>query len=219
MMHSSTGGGHEVDLVPFEGLIHQTARMFAAQVGREEDDLAQELRVRVWKAATSFNRDKAKRRVRSRQEELELLKRYVYMAVANKIKDYKRDAARAAARRERDGVTAVLYIEDVRVTHGDDDRDRQEAFDGVFHFIDRDDVFREVDEGKFVLPSSVTRLEANVLLLLVMELLRNEIALRLGITRREVDLAVGSLRVKLADWAPTQRANSSQVVTLIELAA
>ena len=166
-----------VDLRVFEGLVRTTARMFAAQVGREEEDLAQELRVRVWRAAASY--DPSKTTIG--------LKRYVYSAVANKVKDYKRDAARDARRRELTGVS-IIHIEDMRLPFNDGHGSTQEAF---------------------VLPSTVTEREASVLVMLMSDATKAEVAASLGITPFAVEECRRSLRLKLADWKPS---NPSQTV-------
>jgi RNA polymerase sigma factor (sigma-70 family) len=184
----STGG----ELRDFEGLVYSTARMFAARVRREEDDLAQELRVRVWRAIVTYDATKSPLS----------LERYVFQAVTNKIKDYKRDAARAKRREDDDGMT-LLHIEDIRLAWHS-----QEVFDGFFHFVTHDEVYGSVDEGHFVLPATVTGREADVLVLLMMGMNKRQVAERLTLARADVDRAVGSLRDKLADWKPD---DSSQV--------
>lgn len=210
MMHGS--GGSQIDLSQFEGLVRATARKFAAQVKWDEGDLEQELRVRVWRAVETYSTSRAKG----------TLEKYVFMAVTNKIKDYKRDAAREADRRERYGIS-FSYIEDTHMPAAPSSMegtgDPREVFDAYHNFVTRDEIYGEIEEGKFVLPSSVTRLEANVLMLLMMEMTRTEVALRLGLSRMAVEALVNSLREKFSDWEPTQRANSSQTVAIVELAA
>ena len=186
-----------VDLRVFEGLVRTTARMFAAQVGREEEDLAQELRVRVWRAAASY--DPSKTTIG--------LKRYVYSAVANKVKDYKRDAARDARRRELTGVS-IIHIEDMRLPFNDGHGSTQEAFESRHHFVLRETVYGRVEEA-FVLPSTVTEREASVLVMLMSDATKAEVAASLGITPFAVEECRRSLRLKLADWKPS---NPSQTV-------
>jgi DNA-directed RNA polymerase specialized sigma24 family protein len=206
-MRSSTGA----ELRAFEGLVYSTARMFAAQVRREEEDLAQELRVRVWRAAVTY--DPAKSRLS--------LERYVFQAVTNKIKDFKRDAAREARRREENGLV-FLHIEDMPNYSSllEDTRPlntpTQEAFDGHFHFADHDEVYGRIDEGLFVLPATITENEVTVLLLLLVGLSRSEVVSSLPLwPRSDVDRAIAGLRQKLADWKPT---DASQVVELVGVA-
>ena len=192
----SSGG----ELRVFEGLVHATARMYAAQVRREEEDLEQELRVRVWRAVATYDETRSSLS----------LERYVFQAITNKIKDFKRDAAREAQRREDSGMT-LLHIEDIKVRWHSRNETQQEVFDGLFHFASHDDVYGEVDEGEFVLPATVTAREADVLVLLMAGLNKRQVSDRLALTRGEVERSVASLRTKLADWAP---GNSSHVVTL-----
>jgi DNA-directed RNA polymerase specialized sigma24 family protein len=183
------------ELRAFEGLVHTTARMFAAQVRREEEDLAQELRVRVWRAIVTYDATKSPLS----------LERYVFQAVTNKIKDFKRDAVREARRREDSGTT-LLHIEDIRVRHNET---AQEVFDGYFHYVSHDEVYGDIDEGSFELPATITASEAAVLVLLMMGLSKRQAAERLVVARGEVERSVGALRIKLADWRPT---DSSRVI-------
>lgn len=179
----------------FEGLVIKTARMFAAQVGREECDLAQELRVRVWRAIQSWDGDR-----------FPSLERYVFIAVTNKIKDFKRDAAREKARREREGVSFV-HIEDMAPGQ----------FEGHYH-TGRERVYGRIDGEMFVLPSTVTETEATIALLLVQEVSRLEIAIRLDLSDGEITAAVRHLQIKLADWRPTRRPVPA-LTSQLELAA
>jgi DNA-directed RNA polymerase specialized sigma24 family protein len=173
--------------------------MFASRIGMEEDDLAQELRIKVWSVIPRY--DPARSPL--------TLERYVFGALTNKIKDFKRGAGREAKRRVTFGVE-FLHIEDMR---GWDDLSRQEAFDGQFHFVEREEVFSQIEEGRFVLPAGVTHTEARVLVLLMTDHTKSEIALRLGITKTEVFRSMTALREKFADWRPS-RPNSSQVVEI-----
>lgn len=182
-------GGEQIDLGAFEGLVRTTARMFASQVKREEDDLAQELRVRVWRALVSYDPDKSRL---SRE-------RYVFQAVTNKIKDYKRDAAREVRRRDDAGLT-FLYIEDT-FTDGTTET-ATERFASLYYHTTRDEVYGEIEEGRFVLPATITERETFVLLMLMMQHSKTEIVVRLGLTREEVDDVIVSLRDKLRDWQP-----------------
>lgn len=183
-----------------------TARMFATQVGWEEDDMAQMLRLKVWKAVASFDPSRGLS-----------LERHVFGAITNRIKDFKRDAAREVKRRDRYGVM-FLHIEDMRSAYDDRNVSRQEAFDARYNFAERDEVYGVIEEGKFVLPAGVTDREASVLVLLMHELSKTEIALRLGIPKPVVYECIDALRQKFADWAPV---DSSRVVEIstVQLAA
>lgn len=197
-------------LSAFEGLVISTSRMFAGLVDREEEDLAQELRVRVWRAIETH--DPAKSKVS--------LERYVFSVVTNKVKDFKRDAAREMKRRERFGLErfgqalSFGHIEDMRGEGGASDH-----FDGLHQFVARDEVYREVDEGRFTLPATVTEREATVLLFAMMGMTKVAIAAKLTISRPAVDAAMAALREKFADWKPDVRPDASRVVDAERLLA
>jgi RNA polymerase sigma factor (sigma-70 family) len=182
----ASGGRLTVDvsvtLASFEGLIFRTSQMYAAQVKKDPDDLAQELRIKTWKALGRYSPARSKMPV----------ERYVFMVITNKIKDYKRDAARAAQR------PTVLYIEDMRQANPGqgDERPTQERFDGLFNHIERDVVYSGVD-NRYQLPPTVTEPERKVLMLLVAGCTRPEIVALLGVRRSSVDGAVRALREKL----------------------
>lgn len=209
-MMRSTGGEQRTvgrdELAPFEGLVFSTARMYSGLVRREEDDLAQELRVIVWRAVRKYDSSRSTL----------TLERFVFQAITNKIKDYKRDAARESDRQKRHGVSFV-HIEDVRLGWQDNSpitSDRQEAFDSRYHFTERDDVYGHVENERFVLPAGVTERECAVLLLLMMECSRAEIVVQLQLSRADVCDAIASLRQKFADWRPDQPVDSSSPVKL-----
>ncbi len=191
------------DLLPFEGLVHSTARKFAPQLRREEEDLAQELRIVVWRAVRKHDPGRSSLP----------LKKYVFGCMTNRLKDFKRDAAREAKRREDNGLT-FLHIEDMTPGGMMEGSNPQEAFDSRYNFIDRDEVYRRIDEGLFVLPAGVTELEATVLVFLMMEMTERDIVVRLGIMRAEVKACIGALQEKFADWSPGLRDDSSCVVSI-----
>lgn len=178
-------------LAGFEGLVRSTARMFAGQVGRDPEDLAQELRVRCWRAIASYDP------ARSTQS----LQRYVFSAVANKVKDFKRDAAREAARRERHGLS-FTHIEDTLVHDGR--LSPAERFDQLHHHVGAEEVYAAVEAQRFECPASVSAAERRVLVALMCGASRAEVARLLGLSRGRVDEIVRTLRVKLADWRPSQ---------------
>lgn len=204
MVASAVGMIHAVsraDLEHYEGLVKTTARMWARQVQREEPDLEQELRVIVWRAVRSYNREKAKAKAPSRDK-------YVFNCIANKVKDFKRDAAREVQRLERYEI-AFVHIEDIRLPLSDRHDGAEEMFAAMFQRVERDDVYASVD-GRLALPPGVTERECNVLLLLSMELTKTEIGLRLGLPRADVEESVLALKAIFADLKPS---NSSQPVT------
>lgn len=172
--------------------------MFAPQVRREADDLAQELRVRVWRAVATYDPAKSGN-----------LERYVFSVVTNKVKDYKRDAAREANRRERYGI-AFLHIEDTYVSDGGARVTAAERFDQLYNHVTHDQVFAEVEAEPFELPPGVTDRERLVLALLIYGSERDEIAALVSVSREDLDALVRTLRRKFADWRPA-RATTTQL--------
>lgn len=189
MMHGSTGGEHDLSdaLASFEGLVLTTARMFASQVRREEEDLAQELRVKVWHAVRAYDPGKGLP-----------LERFVFGAITNRIKDFKRGAAREADRRERNGLT-FLHIEDTRPL---DSEAPAERFDQLYYHSTHDDVYGDVELEQFRMPAGVTECERRVAALLVVGCDRDEIGVLLGLSYAQVGGYVRTLRIKLSDWRP-----------------
>lgn len=186
----------------FEGLILSTARMYATQVRWDEDDMAQELRVKVWRALKRYDPTRSSVPLRN----------YVYGAIANRVKDFKRDAAREVNRQHRNGVS-FCHLE---AFDNRDGYDREEPL-ARFHSVDHYAVYGSIDEGTLTLPATLGDHEIKVLLLLMMEWSKPEIALRLAVSISQIHTIVGSLRRKLADWEPTLRQDSSQRV-VVELA-
>lgn len=212
MMTGSTGGERDLNetLAAFEGLVLTTSRMFAAQLHRDEDDLAQELRVKVWRAVERFDPTRGLS-----------IERHVFGALTNKIKDYKRDAAREVQRREKHGVS-FLHIEDMAtktvMTHYTWARSRdttQELFDAHYHFVTDEEVYAEVEREPFEVPAGVTGEERQVLALLMADFTRAEIALLLGMSKFRVDTLARSLQQKFADWRPSRQQHQGDSVVLV----
>lgn len=186
-------------LSEFEGFVLTTTRMFARQVQREEDDLAQELRVRVWRAIEQFDTSRSTWIGRGYEA---ALKGYVYCAVTNKIKDYKRDAAREKERLERNGLE-FRYIEDTRRFKRHDalgtDGSAEERFDSLYNFVSQEQVYGEIESEPFMAHIvDLTVRERAVGAMLALGYDRDECADELGCNRAAVNETVSSLRGKIA---------------------
>lgn len=179
----------------FEGLVFTTARMFASMVKMEEEDLRQELRVKVWWAMERY--DPSRTRVG--------LKNFVYGCVANKIKDYKRNAARRAAY----GLE-FSHIED----HTSGETPTLDSFTGHYMSVGHDNVYGRIDEGLLTLPATVTQTEAQIVVLLMFGMTNTEIMVRMALPRPGVETAIASVRVKMADWHPGSTSAPAQTVAL-----
>lgn len=183
-----TAAETEIALRHYEGLIFTTARMLIRQGVEEElEDIQQILRLKVWRAIERFSPDRARGNTRDK---------YVFMCVM----DAKKDIAKKKRRGE-------LFIEDVAPTSvtSDDGVDSvSDRFHARYLSTDHEQVYGDVDDGEVHLPNTLSEREKAVLGLMRDHYRQTEIADVLGITKREVESAVRSIRTKLADWRPTQ---------------
>jgi hypothetical protein len=171
------------ELGPFEGLVYTTARMFAAGANMECEDMRQELRVAVWQAIGKHDPSKMP------------LNRFVFALVSNRASTLRRGAMRRTNREGRPCDGDVVGRADART------------------YVTRDEVYGKIDGGLLTLPATVTQREADVLVMLMMEMGKMEIARRLEVGRREVDTLTEALRIKFADWRPLQ-GDASRIVAL-----
>lgn len=167
----------EADIRPFEGLVISTAALLVEQVDDDFEDIAQTLRITVAKALVSYDKGKATQTV----------ERYVFSCVLNRRKDIgnrrRRPEESLDARLERDS---------------DDGTYRTEA-----KYLRSDDVnYAVVEDQPVRLPSTLTQLEVEVIVLSLRDYNQTEVARELGITRQKVRDAQRSVRQKMADWKP-----------------
>lgn len=165
------------DVGPYEGLIHSTAARYAPYLDDEFDDIAQLLRLKVWQARRSYDPALA-----TQTEE-----GYVFSCVVNRVKDMLKAQSRLNKRRQG----GQLYIEDCAAAS-------PAAFEAE-HFSTGDDpVIGAVEEEKIELPSTLTHVEARVVVLLLLDLRQTEISIVLGIPRARVRAAHAAAREKLS---------------------
>lgn len=181
----------ERTLLRFEGLIHETARQIVAGgVEMEFDDVRQRLRIKVWRAVVRW--DETHRRGLP-------LRRFVFCCVANERKDIEKRPRRFTA--SIDGIRERPPVESTTAA--------ADWFDARYLSVDAEQVFAEVDEAGFELPSTLTPIERRVVELRIEGLMLREIDGELGLSRAQRESVMRSLRAKLADWRPTQAAVSS----------
>lgn len=165
----------------FEGLVLRTAGMYFAGLRMDEDDVRQFLRVKVWRALESFRPERATQSVEG----------YVFMCVANGVKDLLKQADRAKRNKPE------CYLEDQY--RGDTGRER---FDAKHLSHDEDGIRDAYLERTVELPSTLDFMERHVVLLLYEGLNQTEIARELGCTRTRVRNTHASVQRKMMDWAP-----------------
>lgn len=167
-------------------MIFRTAQLVVS-AGAEIDleDAQQRLRIKTWKALKAFDPDRCRT---TRQK-------YVYMCIT----DEKKDLLKKKRRGE-------LFIEDLvvrRSAHGPQGDFDGDSFHEHYLSEDPEHVYGAIDEDDVLIPSTVTRFEKRVLLLLYTgDYKQREIADRLGADKREVERAIRALRDKFADWRP-----------------
>lgn len=169
-----TTNPYDIDF--YEGLVHATAAIYAPKVEVEFDDFCQLLRVKAWRALELFDPARSKMPV----------ERYVFMCVKNKVKDL------LDLRRRGE-----VYIEDQR--HELTALDR---FEERYLSVDHEHTYGVVDEGKPLIPSTLTVIERQVITLLYRDHTQAEAARKLGLRRSEMERTMRSIRLKMADWRP-----------------
>lgn len=174
-----------VDIKPYEGLVHKTAQMWAWAVGMEEEDLRQEIRLKVAQGLIAYNASRSKLP----------LKNYIFGIVRNRITDLQK----AQCRRANYGLT-FTHIE-AYADNSEYSADRLE-----FEYLtrtDHDQTYSQVDDV-FELPATLTAQERCIVVLMGQEMRPSEIALRLGLASVEASRAIKVIKEKLADWRPTK---------------
>lgn len=159
----------------YEGLCRKTASMYVGYVEDDYDDIVQTLRVKAWRALQSYDPSRSKLPV----------ERYVFSCMRNQVKDI--------LKRKRRNDT---YIEDF----ADAARDR---FEDEYLSTPHDVTFHLVEDEPPLIPSTLTAVEREVVLLLYAGYSRREMALKLSIKLGQVDVTVQAIQAKMSDWRPT----------------
>lgn len=177
------------DLEVYQGLVAVTARMYARACGLEPDDLAQLLWVKIWQTRPKYDP------ARSGQTE----ERFVYGCMKNRIKDLIRDRNRQELRQPdpllmAEGESGELVLGSITIY--------RERFEERYLATSEDQVYSDVEEGRFRLPATITQTEAHVIVLLMEGYTQRDIAIALGVHKKRVRSYQDSIEAKLADWAP-----------------
>jgi DNA-directed RNA polymerase specialized sigma24 family protein len=209
---STTPGMAAVDISPYEGLIFTTAKKFAGMAGMEEEDMRQELRLKVAQSLVAYSKKRSNLSV----------KNFVFGCMTNRVTDLRK----AHCRKLNYGI-GIRHIEDfkdhnargVREKIGGQESTHNETnrFDFRYFHVDHEEIYGKIDEGLFVLPATLNDLDRSVLLLLTLDMTRTEIAMRLGITRAEAFKCVEGLKEKFRDWEPGSQPNDSSTVKLTDI--
>lgn len=170
------------DIGPYQGLIHATAARYAPIIVDEDyDDLVQILALKVWQARRSFDSSRTKLPEQN----------YVFSCVTNRVKDLLK--AQSRLNKNRGGGPA--FIEDVAP-------ERRFQFEGKYLHMSEEEAFAEVEDELPPLPSTLTRVERIVVILLVLDYKKSEIVRMTGYSRSRVVKAEAAVREKMDDWRP-----------------
>jgi len=183
---------HAVD--HYEGLCRKTAALYVNYVEEEYEDIVQILRVKVWRALETFDSTKWKKEAPGNGPSP--VERYVFMCIKNQCKDL-------VKRKQR----GEVYIEDQGALGHDGHlagRHLTDAFELRYLAADHDQVFGDIEDGVPLIPSTLTDREREIVCLLWSDYRQTEIAAQLGLRRSEVERGVRSIRLKMADWRPSQ---------------
>lgn len=176
----------------YEGLIRKTASMYERLVEEDFDDLCQIFRLKAWRALGTYDPKRSSMPV----------ERYVFSCVRNQVKDVLK---KERNQMRRDGRSEML-IEDI-APNDQEGAGMRDRFESRYMQVREDEAFAGANLDAPLIPSTLDRTELQVVALLYAEYGQAEIALRIGLTKREVALAVKSIREKMADWRPS---NGSQ---------
>lgn len=190
----------DYDIGPFEGLIHSTAARYSAYLDDDIEDIEQILRVKVWQALRAYDPARVNgQRARTREEEWERVKRYVFSCVRNRVKDllkqqYRLNRARGSGR--------PLYTDDVAAAS-------PEKFERKYLMVEEEFIFAVVEEESVELPSTLSVFEVKVVHLLLLEMNQTEAARVLGVPRGRVRSAHAAVKAKMADWHPSPNGHTN----------
>lgn len=178
------------DIRRYEGLVFKTATLLEGKVDDELDDICQLLRIKVWKALEAWSPNRSK----LSQD------RFVFSCLVNLKKDLldKR-------RRKVEGGRLPLYIEDIApvVEEGHPaGGGRRDKFEARHLSVDPEEVYGMLEEDNVLVPSTLTGTERRVVCLLYADYKQVEIAASLDLGGKEIERAMKSIRLKMADWRP-----------------
>lgn len=182
------------DVARYEALVRTTATMVMGKVEMDYDDICQRLRIKAWKAMQAYNGKRDRNDIG--------VDRFVYACLQGEKKDLLKRVKRNDA-----------YIEDI-APEGEEGYENGHVtrynFEARYLMEGRDQAFRAVEEELPLIPSTLSRLERQIIHFLYLDYDYGEISSLLGIPRKEVAPLVRRIREKMADWMPdVQRPESN----------
>lgn len=171
----------DTEIAAYEGLVRTTASRYVPFLDDDFEDIAQVLRLKIWKALQAFDPAKATQSIEG----------YVFMCMRNQVKDL----LKGQDRRNRARGGATIFIEDA--SGGNTDR-----FQEMHMSASQEQAFFTVEDEAVELPATLTDLETKVVGLLLLDLNQTEIATAIGVTRQRVRTAHLAVQEKMLDWRP-----------------
>lgn len=189
-------------LLRYEGLIFKTAQRYVGFVDEDFEDIQQMLRLKAWQALRSYDPSRS-----SMTQDA-----YVFSCIKNRCKDMvKRVNSESGKLR-----AAQLFIEDVAPADRNEGRRLlRDKFEDRYLSATHEQTYGDVEDEQVVLPSTLTRVERQVVALLYVGFKQPEAAGVLGIGRGDVERALGRVAEKMADWRPSE----SETVVVLRPAA
>lgn len=185
----------------YEGLVRKTAGMYARIVEDDYEDICQILRLKAWRALNTYDPARSKLPI----------ERYVFSCLRNQVKDLLKKK-----RREE------LFINDM----GHADATADSFYKGSFangaegethhHFearylsIDEEAGLSGLLDDLPTIPSTLSPKEKDVLALVYYGYSHTEIAVRLEISKREIATAMRAIKLKMADWKPSDDSSTNE---------
>lgn len=204
----------EADLLLYEGLIFRHATRIAEIVEDDLDDIRQFYRVKAWRALESFDGSLSRsptlscRRPCADGDRCPRCK-YVFMCLKNGEKDL--------LKKKRHN---LAFIEDQAPTLSASDGDGQRQsnwFEARFLSTDHEGVYGGIDEGKPLLPNTLTGLEVEVIVLLYRGYRQSEIAREMVLGKGEIERTMVAIRTKMMDWRPPSAEDGQAEVPEVEI--
>lgn len=161
--------------------------MMIGKVEMDYDDICQRLRIKAWKGMEAYD---ARREVKAKGVD-----RFVFQCIMNE----KKDLLKRAKRNES-------FIEDI-APEGDEGYEDHNVtrfeFEARYLMEGHEQAFRVVEEELPLIPSTLSKLERQVVHFLYLDYGYAEISAMLQIPRKEVAPLVRGIREKMADWSPS----------------
>lgn len=183
----------EAVLPHYEGLIHSTTRLIEGLVEEDPEDIRQIFRVKLFTALRRWDPKRSTTRPVDAKTVARLRDAFIFGCIANQKKDLLKRPLRHEGSVER---VASRFAS-------------QDSFDSHFGLTsEHEEIYGAIEDDDLLLPSTLTVIERGIIALLYVGRMQIEAAAELSLTKGEMERAIRSIRVKLADWRPSPQPGS-----------